>query len=454
MMHEETQKRELVRIIIPAVVAIFLFIFSSFSLFLPRFEKSLFEDKKVMIRELVMSSWHMIQHLDREVGKGTYSLEQAQDIAANHLRNMRYGIDNKEYFWISDFAPTLIMHPYRPDLEGTDLANYTDSAGTKLLAKFVEITKEKGQGFVPYMWQWKDDQDRIVPKISFVKEYKPWGWIIGTGIYLEDVETQIAAMTQRLIVASIIILILVTLLSWYQVYRAMITIKLRQAAENELSEYKDQLEIKVKARTDELSKAYALLESLIDSIPDLIFYKNKESVYLGCNNAFCEFVGGPKSEIINKTDFDLFPEGVAENFREMDRIMLDERGGEIRNEEWVSFPNGKKALLETLKTPYYSPSKEILGLIGISRDITARKQNEEEKAKLIGELQKTIGEIKTLSGLLPICASCKNIRDDKGYWNKIETYIAHHSEAEFTHSICQECAKKLYPNLVDENGNL
>jgi len=65
------------------------------------------------------------------------------------------------------------------------------------------------------------------------------------------------------------------------------------------------------------------------------------------------------------------------------------------------------------------------------------------------ELQEALAKIKTLSGLLPICASCKKIRDDKGYWNRIETYISDHSEAEFSHSICPECTKKLYPELYD-----
>jgi hypothetical protein len=81
------------------------------------------------------------------------------------------------------------------------------------------------------------------------------------------------------------------------------------------------------------------------------------------------------------------------------------------------------------------------------REIDERKRAEIEKEKLISDLQIALSEVKTLSGLLPICSSCKNIRDDKGYWNQIESYIHKHSEAEFSHSICPECAKKLYPDL-------
>ncbi|MGR3316965.1 MAG: response regulator [Candidatus Anammoxibacter sp.] len=70
--------------------------------------------------------------------------------------------------------------------------------------------------------------------------------------------------------------------------------------------------------------------------------------------------------------------------------------------------------------------------------------------KLVKELQKALAEVKTLSGFIPICASCKNIRDDKGYWNKVEQYINKHSEAEFTHSMCPDCLKKWYPQLYKD----
>jgi CheY-like chemotaxis protein len=84
------------------------------------------------------------------------------------------------------------------------------------------------------------------------------------------------------------------------------------------------------------------------------------------------------------------------------------------------------------------------------RDITERKQAEEERKKMILQLQDALEKVKTLSGLLPICSFCKKIRDDDGYWNKIETYIEAHSEAEFSHSMCQECARKHYPQIYGD----
>lgn len=86
----------------------------------------------------------------------------------------------------------------------------------------------------------------------------------------------------------------------------------------------------------------------------------------------------------------------------------------------------------------------------LCRDITDRKKAEEEREKLIGELQSALAEIETLRGLLPICANCKNIRNEKGQWERIELYISKHSKAEFTHGLCPECVKKLYPDLYSK----
>jgi hypothetical protein len=83
----------------------------------------------------------------------------------------------------------------------------------------------------------------------------------------------------------------------------------------------------------------------------------------------------------------------------------------------------------------------------LQREVKERTAAEKQKEELIGDLQKALSEIKVLSGLLPICAKCKNIRDDKGYWNQIGTCIQSHSDATFSHSICPKCAEELYPGF-------
>jgi hypothetical protein len=83
------------------------------------------------------------------------------------------------------------------------------------------------------------------------------------------------------------------------------------------------------------------------------------------------------------------------------------------------------------------------------RDVTKRVQAEKEREELIADLEEALASIKTLRGLIPICVSCKKIRDDEGYWNQVEVYIAQHSEAEFTHGICPDCKRELYPGFYE-----
>jgi len=104
----------------------------------------------------------------------------------------------------------------------------------------------------------------------------------------------------------------------------------------------------------------------------------------------------------------------------------------------------------------HSPLKDshgqIIGASVVARDISKRKRQEAERLQLIQELTEALARVKTLSGLLPICASCKKIRDDKGYWQQVETYISQRSEADFTHGICPGCAERLYPEFKLKNG--
>ena len=87
------------------------------------------------------------------------------------------------------------MHPYRKDLNNADLSNYKDPTGKKLFVEFIKVVESNGEDYVDYMWQWKDDSTKIVPKLSFVKGFKKWGWVVGTGIYIEDVNDEISSLT-------------------------------------------------------------------------------------------------------------------------------------------------------------------------------------------------------------------------------------------------------------------
>ena len=126
---------------------------------------------------------------------------------------------------------------------------------------------------------------------------------------------------------------------------------------------------------DELRSQTAMLSNLLDSIPDLVFFKDRQGAYLGCNPQFAEFVGRPRSQIVRMTDHDLFPKEVADLFRENDRLMMAE-GRPRSNEEWVAYPDGRRVLLDTLKSPLFDARGAVVGVLGLSRDTTDRKAAE------------------------------------------------------------------------------
>jgi signal transduction histidine kinase len=130
-------------------------------------------------RELTQVAVHLLAHYDDLVHQGVLSLDETQRNAVEILRSMRYGPDNKDYFWINDTKPEMIMHPYQPDLEGQNLADFQDPTGNPLFMRFVEITLQEGAGYVPYIWQWHDTPE--LEAVSCFRLFAPWGGIIGTG---------------------------------------------------------------------------------------------------------------------------------------------------------------------------------------------------------------------------------------------------------------------------------
>ncbi len=144
----------------------------------------------------------------------------------------------------------------------------------------------------------------------------------------------------------------------------------------ELAEAFSHMLSELRQREKALADNHALLRSILDATPDLIFFKDSQGHYQGCNDAFTRFVGIERETLIGQDDYDLFPQPIADNFRLHDRMML-QSGIARRNEEWVTYPDGHEVLLETIKLPYYGPHDESLGVLGVSRDITERKRAEE-----------------------------------------------------------------------------
>jgi PAS domain S-box-containing protein len=190
-----------------------------------------------------------------------------------------------------------------------------------------------------------------------------------------------------------------------------------------------------------------LLE-ILDNTPAPIYMKDSDFRYIFINKQFEINAHISLKDIDGRLDSDIFPEQMAMLFRSQDEE-VKRQNRSLEFEETVSLPDGEFTFI-TLKFPIHDAEGKILGVAGFCTDISERKKIEEEKLLLITKLQKTLDEVKTLRGIIPICAYCKNIRDDKGYWTQVEAYVTQHTGADFTHGYCPECMERHFPGVAAE----
>ncbi len=181
------------RLIILGVIPIILFVLLNIFYTLPSMRRDIDNEKKNQTREMVNISLSVLNNYHNLEKEGRLTRQGAQEEAIKVIRAIRFGPRFQDYFWINDFQPKIIMHPYRTDLEGKDVSSFKDPQGVALFVEFVKVCKHDGAGYVPYLWQYYDDEKRIEPKLSYVATFEPWGWIIGTGIYVNDVDATVAA---------------------------------------------------------------------------------------------------------------------------------------------------------------------------------------------------------------------------------------------------------------------
>ncbi|SKA96828.1 PAS domain S-box-containing protein/diguanylate cyclase (GGDEF) domain-containing protein [Paucidesulfovibrio gracilis DSM 16080] len=194
------------RLILPMLLTVGLFFGAMHLFFLPALEESHVEQSREACRKLTQAAHAVLVSYGRLEQTGRLSPTEAREAARRQIRSMRYGPNDEHYFWISDMNARLVMHPYRAELEGQDLSEFSDDQGTRLFQRFADVAREQGQGFVAYRWQWNNESERVVDKVSYVKAYAPWGWIVGTGVYLDDIQAQIAAHHRGLLYVTLVIL--------------------------------------------------------------------------------------------------------------------------------------------------------------------------------------------------------------------------------------------------------
>ncbi|MHC1774239.1 MAG: cache domain-containing protein [Lentimicrobium sp.] len=320
------------------------------------------------------------------------------------LSNVRYG--NEGYIFINTLHGKALLTNGNIPEKPIDIFN-TKDANWISVYKQQQITVKNGSGFIEYQFNRLASKD-IEPKVSYVMLIKDWGWIVGAGFYKNDIEKEIAdnlkemnAKTTDWVIRMVVLISLFLIFTiifarfvskWLREEFRRFTDSFKKASLESGQMNKQQISFKEFRELAEsvnntiaerdnalkaLEKEQSLLRSLIDSIPDFIFFKDVNSNYVGCNKAFADFLGMTEKSIIGHNDFDLFTKESAEIYHTNDRKILGDKIP-IRNEEWTVFPDGSRRLLDTVKVLYTDVRGEVLGIMALSRDITEKEEIQEQ----------------------------------------------------------------------------
>ena len=191
------------------ILAVGLMMIGVFFYVMPLTKEKFIDDKRANAYNVVSVAYTVVAEYDRRVAKGELTLKEAQKGATDSVRSIRFGKNGDGYLWINDLEPKMLMHPIYQDLEGNNLYHLKDQNGKLIYTEIVKVIGEKGEGFVDYVWP-KAEGEKASPKISYVKLYKPWGWVIGSGIYVDDVMTTVWKIWTGIGILIVVISVVVT----------------------------------------------------------------------------------------------------------------------------------------------------------------------------------------------------------------------------------------------------
>jgi len=259
------------KIFLSGSTVIVFFIICIFFYFIPQSRDNLIEQKKNKLKNVTEAGISILNSLNVKCREGVLTEDEAKKEAVFLIKHLRYGPESKDYIWINDYHPTMIMHPYVSGLDGKDLTDFKDPKGKHLFVEFVKVCKKNGDGFVNYMWQWKDDKTRIVPKISYVRGFDDWGWIIGTGMYIEDINAEIGEMQNKM--AAVFAVITIIMLVLFFLVSRSISMSVRIVADRlgDLSDGEGDLTTRLDTDTDnELGVLSKNFNGFVDKIQGVV----------------------------------------------------------------------------------------------------------------------------------------------------------------------------------------
>ena len=341
--------------------------------------------RKAMIKDEIDIVISYIEFKRNQLNRNAdLSLEAVQNDILNWINQIR--LRQNQYVVVNGFDGTILAH-YKKKNIGKNMWDFTDANGIKPVQEAIKVSKHPEGGFIRYVGSIRPSTGKPGKKITYARSIPEWEWTVLTGIYMDDIENVIEQREEALkrnirtnLIRISLILAVVFIISL--VFAKFITERLRSN--------------------------FAILESFFNKAAE-----KSETI---------------DQDLINYSEFqDL---AISVNQMTEERNLINEKLNKHQRHLESLVEQRTKALEETVHK--------------LNIEIKERNLAQKDKEIKILQLQEALIEVKTLQGLLPICANCKKVRDDTGYWHQIETYIENRSDAVFSHGVCPDCMDNLY----------
>ncbi|WP_320174262.1 cache domain-containing protein [Maridesulfovibrio sp.] len=363
-----------VKITIPIVSSVILFLGVVVFVQLPETYNALLNKRKEALRDATDIAWNTLNFYHEKQLRGEMSESEAQENAIKSISEIRFGASGKDYFWIMDYHPHMVMHPYVSKLNGENVTNYQDAKGKKLFIEMVSETKKTGTAYIPYHWQWQDDKNIIYAKISYVKRFKPWKWIIGTGAYIHDIDENAIQQTQKMFLATLGVLSIISLLSFLSIKRSV------QASSI-------------------ISKNEATMREIFQQSKELLIILDMDGSILQANKAVLEMSKLSTPQIFNCKLEDIFPNIDQESAETIKKAVKNAGNGSSSSFDMkLIADNNTRTYLKVTITPINDDEGETIFIFANGINLTdiniAFEQLEELNANLEARVAERTHELK------------------------------------------------------------
>ena len=328
--------------ILPFIVTSVIFVSALFFVIIPMTRRIHIDKEKLAVRNLVLTVWQTLDFYHSLAASGVITEEQARDFAREHIRNLRYGSDMQNYFWIIDMRGNVVLNPYSSNLEGMNHSMLRDIDGKYFIQEFIEAARQDDGAFVQYKWQFMGSPGVIEDKVSFVRRYRKWDWVVGTGLYLDEVNRSVGLMSTGMVLLTFMILMAISAMSFYVVRNFMKSERVRSKI------------------TSEARRTESKIRQMINSVPEMLLRIDKDCVVLDVKEPlnFEPFIEPGK---LLGSSISQWPEGAVEKCQAAIRSVfeksnpetvvfdIDRGNGEIFSFEAVFAKCGKTEVLASIR---------------------------------------------------------------------------------------------------------